>query len=134
LQTAPGLLDDHIGTARGLLGDRILCKTASETASGTAFRPHRDRTNFPNDFHELLDLRLHIRARPDRDYKPVGFIEDGCKRTHALIPSPEERKNMMSGVRRVLRHAGTGYVPQGKTNDAPPPPLNHSKEEPKPEV
>ena len=41
---------------------------------------------------------------------------------------------MMSRVKRVLRHAVTGYIPQGTGNSAPPPLLNQIKEEPKPEV
>jgi hypothetical protein len=41
---------------------------------------------------------------------------------------------MMSSFKRVLRHAVTGYIPEGTANDIPPPPLNQIKEEPKPEV
>jgi len=40
----------------------------------------------------------------------------------------------MSRVKRVLKHAVTGYIPQGTGNGAPPPLLNQIKEEPKPEV
>jgi hypothetical protein len=41
---------------------------------------------------------------------------------------------MMSRVKRVLRHAVIGYIPQGTANSSPPPLLNQIKEEPKPEV
>ena len=41
---------------------------------------------------------------------------------------------MMSRLKRVLKHAVTGYIPQGTLNDIPPPLLNQIKEEPKPEV
>jgi len=41
---------------------------------------------------------------------------------------------MMSRFKRVLRHAVTGYIPEGTANDIPPPALNQIKEEPKPEV
>jgi len=40
----------------------------------------------------------------------------------------------MSRVKSVLKHAVTGYIPQGTGNSAPSPLLNQIKEEPKPEV
>ena len=41
---------------------------------------------------------------------------------------------MMSGFKRVLKHAITRYIPLATVNDRPPPLLNQIKEEPKPEV
>ena len=41
---------------------------------------------------------------------------------------------MMSRVKRVLRHAVTGYIPQGTGNSAPLPLLDQIKTESKPEV